>query len=139
MREHAEKEHPVFPGKEPAFVFRGECGGFPTTMPGIARVTGLSQADWLTLARISDWAAARLHKELDSLTWPQASALLQHYGMPSRILDFTGDLGLAFSFTGRGGNDLGRLAALPYVPCETGPMFEFFDHPWAERAQRQAA
>jgi hypothetical protein len=139
LREHAEKEHPVYPGMKPAFVFRGECGRFPTTMPSIARVTGLSRADRLTLAKISDWAAERLHEEREDLTWPQASALLQHYGMPSRIVDFTGDLALAFSFAGRGDSDVGRLAVLPYVPSETGPMFEFFDHPWAERAQRQAA
>jgi hypothetical protein len=138
LREHAEKEHPVHPGKEPAFVFRGECGRFPATMPSIARATGLSRADWLTLAKISDWAAERLHEER-GVTWPQASALLQHYGMPSRIVDFTGDLGLAFSFAGGGCSDVGRLAVLPYVPSETGPMFEFFDHPWAQRAQRQAA
>jgi hypothetical protein len=139
LREHAEQEHPVFPGKEPAFIFRGECGRFPTTTPSIARVRGLSKADVLTLAAIGDWVAARLHEEREDLTWPQACALLQHYGMPSRIVDFTGDLGRAFDFAGNGDSDVGRLAVLPYVPSATGPMFGFFDHPWAERAQRQAA
>lgn len=139
LREHAGKEHPVYPGEEPAFIFRGECGKFPATAPSIARVSGLSRAEVLRLAEISDWVAARLHEEREDLTWPQACAHLQHYGMPSRIVDFTGDLGRAFDFAGNGDSDVGRLAALPYVPSETGPMFKFFDHPWAERAQRQAA
>ncbi len=93
----------------------------------------------LTLAKISDWVAARLHEEREDLTWPQACAYLQHYGMPSRIVDFAGDLASAFAFAGDGDSDVGRLGVLPYVPSETGPMFKLFDHPWAERAQRQAA
>ncbi len=139
LREHAGKEHPTYPDEEPAFIFRGECGKFLTTTPSIARVSGLSRADVLRLAEISDWVAACLREEREDLTWPQACAQLQHYGMPSRIVDFTGDLGQAFVFAGNGDSDVGRLAALPYVPSETGPMFKFFNHPWAERAQRQGA
>ena len=126
LREHAEKEHPVYSGQEPAFIFRGECGKFPRTTPSIARVCGLSREDVLRLAEISDWVATRLHEEREDLTWPQACAYLQHYEMPSRIVDFTGDLGLAFVFAGRkDDSDVGRLAALPYVPSETGPMLSF--------------
>jgi len=139
LREHAARKHPAYPDREPAFIFRGECGRFPTTMPSIARVRGLSAADVLTLAKISDWVAALLHQEREDLTWPQAGACLQHYGMPSRIVDFTGDLASAFAFAGDGDSDVGRLGVLPYVPSETGPMIRLFDHPWAERAQRQAA
>jgi hypothetical protein len=138
LREHAPVEHPVYPGK-PAFIFRGECGRYETTTPSIARLNGLSRTDALTLAKISDWVATRLHEEREGLTPPRAFAHLQHYGMPSRIVDFTGDLGQAFVFAGMDGSDVGRLAVLPYVHSEAGPMFEFFDHPWAERAQRQAA
>ena len=136
-RAHPVKKHAEYPG--PAFIFRGECGQFPATMSSIARVPGLSPADTLTLAKISDWVAARLHEEREELTWPQACAILQHYGMPSRIVDFTGNLAEAFAFAGNGDSDVGRLGVLPYVPSETGPMFKFFDHPWADRAQRQAA
>jgi hypothetical protein len=59
--------------------------------------------------------------------------------MPSPIVDFPGELGRAFNFAGNGECDVGRLAVLPYVPSGTGPIFKFFDHPWAERAQRPAA
>jgi hypothetical protein len=102
-------------------------------------VLGLSRADVLTVATISDWVAAGLHDEREDLTWPQAFAYLQHYGMPSRIVDFTGDLTLAFAFAGYRDSDVGRLGVLPYVRGEIGPMFRLSDHPWAERAQRQAA
>jgi hypothetical protein len=139
LDEYAEKEHPVYPGQLPAFIFRGECGSYPSTKPSIARVHSLSAADLLKLAEISDWVAAQLHAEREDLTWPQACAQLQHYGMPSRIVDFTGDLGTAFAYAGSGAKSVGRLAVLPYVRSQTGPIFEFFDHPWAERAQRQAA
>jgi FRG domain-containing protein len=122
---NTQKAHPVYPGEEPAFIFRGECGKFPATTPSIARVSGLSRADVLTLAEISDWVASRLHEEREDLTWPQVCAHLQHYGMPSRIVDFTGDLGRAFDFAGNGGSDVGRLAALPYVPSETGPILHY--------------
>jgi FRG domain len=129
----------LYPGQEPAYVFRGECGEFPTTTARIARLGDLSQTDTFTVAKISDWVAAHLHEEREDLTWPRACALVQHYGMPSRVVDFSGDLGIAFDFAGKGDSAVGRLGVLPYVPSETGPMFKFFDHPWAERAQRQEA
>ena len=102
-------------------------------------MTGLSRADKFKLAEMSDWIADRFQKEREDQTLLQACAHVQHYGMPSRIVDFTGDLARAFEFAGDGDSDTGRLAVLPYVPSETGPMFRFSDHPWAERAQRQAA
>jgi hypothetical protein len=75
LSEYAEKEHPVYPGKEPAFIFRGENGMWPTTKPSIARVSGcLSAADVHTLAAISDWVAAHLHEEREELTRLQAAA-----------------------------------------------------------------
>jgi hypothetical protein len=93
----------------------------------------------LKLAEVSDWIAAGLHQEREDLSRQDAFALLQHYGMPSWIVDFTSDVGLAFAFAGHGKCDVGRLAVLSYVPKQAGPIVELFAHPWAERAQRQAA
>jgi hypothetical protein len=138
LDEYASKQNAAFPN-EPAFVFRGECGEFPTTKPSIARIQDLSRADKFRLAEISDWVALQLHREREELSLAQASVLLQHYGMPSCIVDFTGDLGKAIAFAGAKNSEIGRLAVVPYVHSETGPMFNFLDHPWAERAQRQAA
>jgi hypothetical protein len=140
LSEYAAKEHPLYPGKEPAFIFRGENGVWPTTKPSIARVTdGLTAMDARILAEMSDWAAARLQEELGDLTRVQAAAQMQHYGMPSSIVDFSGDLGQAVAFAGAGESDCGRLAVLPYKPIDAGPLVRLCDHPWAERAQRQAA
>jgi FRG domain-containing protein len=128
----------MHPREVPGYLFRGECGEYPTTTASIARLRehdGLSKADVVRLAEISDWVAARLREEREGLSWPDAFALLQHYGMPSRIVDFTGDLGLAFAFAAHGKSSIGRLAVVPYAPC----VLELFAHPWAERAQRQAA
>lgn len=137
----------VHPREVPRYVFRGECGEFETTMHSLARlrlkaVAGeceLSPADLLQLGKIVDWVAYQLSKRLDHLDWPGAFALLQHYGMPTRIVDFTGDLTLAFAFAAKGQSSIGRIAALPNRSTETLQVLEMFDHPWAERAQRQAA
>jgi hypothetical protein len=128
----------MYPREVPGYLFRGECGEYPTTTASIARLRerdGLSKADVVRLAEISDWIAARLREEREGLSWPDAFALLQHYGMPSRIVDFTGDLGLAFAFAAHGESSTGRLGVVPYAAC----VLELFTHPWAERAQRQAA
>jgi hypothetical protein len=128
----------LYPREVPGYLFRGECGQYPTTRASIARLRdceGLSKADVVRLAQISDWIAARIREEREDLSWPDAFALLQHYGMPSRIIDFTGDLGLAFAFAAYGKSLTGRLAVVPYSAC----VLELFAHPWAERAQRQAA
>lgn len=128
------------PREAPAFLFRGECGEYPATTASIARLQNrLCRADVLNLAEISDWIAATLHEEREDLSLPGAFALLQHYRMPSRIVDFTGDLGIAFAFAGCGEYAIGRLAVMPFLPGQPGPILELFAHPWAERAQRQAA
>jgi hypothetical protein len=128
------------PQEVPGFLFRGECGLFAATTASLARARdNLSIGDVRKLAEVSDWIAAGLHEEREGLSWHYAFALLQHYGMPSRIVDFTGDVGLALAFAGHGKYDVGRLAVLPYVPSPSGPIVELFAHPWAERAQRQAA
>ena len=150
LGEYAVKENPriyeqspcgvLYPREVPGFLFRGECGEYPTTMASIARARDhLSKADVLKLAEISDWIATGLREEREDLSWAEACALLQHYRMPSRIVDLTGDLGLAFAFAGHGKYAVGRLAVLPFLPDQAGPILELFAHPWAERAQRQAA
>lgn len=132
----------VYLREVPGCVFRGECGEYPTTKPSVARLPEcheLAKADVMKLAHMSDWIAARLREEREELSWAEACALLQHYGMPSRIVDFTGDLGLAFAFAAHGRHSTGRLAILPYAHGHRARMLELYAHPWAERAQRQAA
>jgi hypothetical protein len=137
----------LYPREVPRYLFRGEGGEFETTMHSLARLllqaeagtSGLSKADVAQLERINCWIAGRLCEGLDGLDRPSAFALLQHYGMPTRIVGFTRNLGLAFAFAAMGESSIGRMAVLPYASCHTVTLLELFAHPWAERAQRQAA
>src|SRR5262249_971308 len=126
----------------PAYLFRGECGEYDTTTSSAKRLrdgTQLSREDVAEVGRIIDWVAWHLHEERQDMDMPGAFALLQHYGLPSRIIDFTGHLGLAFAFAAIGKSSIGRLAVLPYAGSQTAQVLELFAHPWAERAQRQKA
>jgi hypothetical protein len=137
----------VYPRELPSHLFRGECGQFENTthslerlrIPAEAGECQLSKADVAQLGTIIDWIACRLREGLDSLDWPSAFALLQHYHLPTRIVDFTGRLDVAFAFAAIGESSTGRLAVLPYASCQPTQVLELFAHPWAERAQRQAA
>jgi hypothetical protein len=92
------------------------------------------------VAKLVDWIAERLLADREDLDWCTAYAFIQHYGLPTRIIDFTGHLGLAFAFAVHGHSAVGRLAVMPYRPPTSPPLaVELYAHPWAERAQRQAA
>jgi hypothetical protein len=137
----------VYPRERPRYLFRGECGKFDTTMDSARRLQAevlkgefqLPNMDVVQLGKLIAWLGARLCMRLDGLDRAGAVALLQHYGLPSRVVDLTGDLGVAFTFAATGKYSTGRVAVVPYPPCQTVRVLELFGHPWAERAQRQAA
>jgi hypothetical protein len=137
----------VYPRELPRFLFRGECGDFETTTDSARRLQAaalthgfrLSPADLVKLGKLIICLANRLCQEPYSLDRLGAVALLQHYGLPSRIVDFTGNLGLAFAFAATGKSSTGRVAVMPYASCQTVRFLELNANPWAERAQRQAA
>lgn len=79
-----------------------------------------------------------VHSETYALNEHQAYGLLQHYRLPTTIIDFTGDLTNAFVFAAAGRSTVGRLAVLD-LPKALERVIDFTDHPWAERALRQAA
>jgi hypothetical protein len=68
-----------------------------------------------------------------------AYGLLQHYGMPTAIVDFTGDGGKAFTFAASGEASIGRIAQLTLPEVTRATVVDFSGHPWAQRAQLQAA
>jgi hypothetical protein len=63
---HIWEERPsglIYSKEVPGFLFRGECGLYPTTTPSVARLRNcqqLSKAEVMQLAEISDWIAAHL-------------------------------------------------------------------------------
>jgi hypothetical protein len=83
---HTWEERPsglIYSKEVPGFLFRGECGLYPTTTPSVARLRNCRQllkAEVMQLAQISDWIAAHLCEEREGLNREQAFALLQHYG-----------------------------------------------------------
>jgi hypothetical protein len=137
----------VAPQEVPSRLFRGECGTFETTVSSLHRSTiatlhdgrRLCISDLQTLKElIPDLAASFVRNETYALDEHQAYGLLQHYGVPTTIIDFTGDLTNAFAFAAAGSSTVGRLAVLD-LPKALDRVIDFTDHSWAERAQRQAA
>jgi hypothetical protein len=130
------------------YLFRGECGEYPTTTGAIPRTSTyaladgrhLSFEDQESLRRMIPTLADRFIRDDYSLSEHQAYGLLQHYGMPTPMIDFTGDLGVAFAFAAAGTSSIGRIAALPMrLAGSQSLVTDLWSHPWAERPQRQAA
>jgi hypothetical protein len=137
----------VVPRDVPRYLFRGENGRFDTTVSSIHRSETfairdgrrLSVSDLRTLqGLISCLALHFVNNKTYSLNERQAYGLLQHYGLPTTIMDFTGDLTNAFAFAASGVSSVGRVAVLTLPGC-LERVTDLTDHPWAERAQRQAA
>ena len=73
-----------------------------------------------------------------------ALGLLQYYGLPTAVLDFTNALQSAFAFAGFGDTNVGRVAVLSVKQYLWGGrggfgLVDMSRHKWAERAQRQDA
>ena len=137
----------VVPREVPRYVFRGENGSFATTVSSAHRSDfgnlkeggRLSPSDLKTLTHLLPYLVDHfVRNETYSLTEPQAHGLLQHYGLPTTVIDFTGDLTNAFAFAASGVHAVGMVAVLTLPNC-LERVVDFTDHPWAERAQRQGA
>jgi len=137
----------AYPRELPRYLYRGECGSYPTTMDGGRRFElesakdgfQLSPIDVTNLGKLIFDLSIRFTQDPYGLDKASAWALLQHYGLPTRIVDFTAHLGHAFTFAAAKLEQTGRVAVMPRVPSKAVQVVEFFAHHWAERAQRQAA
>ncbi len=137
----------TYPRELPRYLFRGECGDFPTTMDTCRRLQeaalsggfSLSPADVIRLGKLIFDLMDRLFRNFDGLDRTAAMAQLQHYGLPTRIVDFTAALDFAFAFAAVEAASVGRVAVMPRRPSQTVRVVDFMAHPWAERAQRQLA
>ena len=134
----------LLPRDGPPFIFRGECGGFETTVASKSR-----PQTFLNLSQEDIWAWDRLFRALCkrfmlaydyNLNELQAKALLQHYGLPTELIDFTWRGGHAMAFAGAGDAEFGRICVMPIGQKAASPLLaDFSGHPWAHRAQRQRA
>jgi hypothetical protein len=124
------------------FVFRGECGLFPETRSSLGRVLHerlLSELDRRELQRLSSaliWRFGCQDTEDYNLDPISATVLLQHYGFPTNLVDFTGNASVAFAFASASESECGRICVIPRNP---DIVLRFWDNPWCDRAQRQAA
>ena len=129
----------------PRFLFRGECGDFQNTKSVIYRPSTyalrkngrrLSPPDVDLIP-----ALARRFTEADySVEEHHSIGLLQHYGLPTSIVDFTIDLDTAFAFATAGNSTIGRIAVMPmWTSVRKCRVIDLTDHRWAERPRRQLA
>src|ERR1700733_1759692 len=135
--------------RRPRFLFRGEPGLFAETKPSAGRMdtwhphngARLSAEARLIFPKLSDWVHRALTAPSYKLSDFEAIPVLQHYGLPTIMLDLTGDPGVAMAFAiGSGSNGSGRIAVMPTKLSPNGvSIVELRDHVWAVRAQRQHA
>jgi hypothetical protein len=70
----------------------------------------------------------------------QALGLLQHYGLPTRFIDFSWQAGIATAFAAAGDAGIGRICVMPVGLGTHHPLIaDLSAHPWAHRAQAQHA
>ena len=136
----------LYPRELPSYLFRGECGDFETTTDGARRLRGevlagefrLSNMDAVELAKLVCSLGKRLYREPFGLDRMGAVGLLQHYRLPTRMVDFTANLNYALAFAVIGTSSTGRVAVMPRAQ-QSVRIVDLMAHPWAERAQRQGA
>ncbi len=139
----------LIPEETPKYLFRGECGDFESTKAGRSRPetyrlkngTPLSHLDeqklHFLIRDVEDRFTARNDYALDER---QAVGLVQHYGLPTEIVDFSGNLGCAFAFAASDNSDVGRVAVAPARSISAlGKLVDLSNHPRADRPCRQAA
>ena len=135
------------PQRVPPYLFRGECGDFATTVAAIHRPQTyrlrngelLAPSDRERLLELITQTVRRFAEDDYALEDRYAIGLMQHYGLPTCVVDFTAHLGYAFSFAAAGRSDLGRVGVLPLRRLPKDRVVDLTDHPWAERPRRQQA
>jgi hypothetical protein len=130
----------LVPDVAPQYVFRGECGDFSTTLSSAHRPsTNDAAVPDQELVQLTESLIWRLQCDDFKLDRQGALALLQHYGFPTTIIDFTGHLGYAFAFASKNPCPVARVAVMPRKLVSPARVIDLTEHEWAERARRQAA
>lgn len=137
----------LVPREIPKYLFRGECGDFPTTVSSAGRPATYAveiggreiPLPVLELLRITDALIWRFQEPDYNLDNRSAIGLLQHYGFPTTIIDFTKSLEHAFAFAAREACSVARVAVMPLAMDGPARVIDMSVHAWAERPRRQAA
>ncbi len=134
----------LLPRDGPPFIYRGERGDFETTVASKSRpgaFEGLSSEDITAFYRLFRELCKRFMLNYDyGLNEDLAKALLQHHGLPTDLIDFTWQGGLAMAFAAAHGTEVGRICIMPIGQDARAPQLaDLSRHPWAHRAQMQKA
>jgi hypothetical protein len=141
---------PIIPVDAPHYLFRGEGGIYETTTCSVSRPETYALKDGRFLSGSDRWKVGKLIDDLAqrfvdkqdyNLDRPRAYGLLQHYHLPTKIIDFTGTLQVAMAFAGSGTCDVARLAVMPMPRPSPGviEVVNFTAHPWTMRPRWQTA
>lgn len=129
--------------KVPVFLFRGESSTYPTSIALMQRIKSDIKLP-LETRKALEAIANKLDAELQSflnLTPMLSAGFLQHYGIPTELLDLTSDLDVAAFFASY--NEIGRDGLICVLPTEAisnkSIIIDLTQHPTAERPRRQSA
>jgi hypothetical protein len=137
----------VVSSEAPAYLFRGENGQYRETVAAVSRSQSYALPDGRPLSQ-SDMEYLRhlmlgLHQGFKddgySLADHAATGLLQHYGLPTFMIDFTAHVGHALTFAATGKHDIARIAVVPGRFRDSAEAFvvDLRKHEWVERPRRQ--
>jgi hypothetical protein len=128
--------------RAPKYLYRGECGIFPTTESSLTRLKGsgrLDASEQKTLQQIHDALLVRFRqKDYGNSEW-NSEGLLEHYGIPTEVINFSSALDAVGAFAASRESERGRICTLTRAIGRDAAIVEYADHPWAERAVRQKA
>lgn len=132
----------IVPHRAPKYLYRGECGLFETTESSLTRLERsgfLDETERECLRKIREALLWRFRREDYGNTEWNAKGLLQHYGIPTEILDFSSSLEVAAAFAISKMSTRGRICIVTKPIGVEAATIEYTNHPWAERALRQKA
>jgi hypothetical protein len=129
------------PCQAPRYLYRGEGRCFDSTRSSIDRLRAGPDSDIAAeIEELAGWVMAFTAHDLE-LEEVGAHALLQHYGLPTELFDFTSNLGVAATFASEGPRDgEGYIGVLDLtVAIRQATIFNLTVLELAERAIRQGA
>jgi len=106
---------------DPAWLFRGEPNCYPHTSCGMYRLITRNHAEDGKTAFFDDVIAAMVDfegiylEQFEDELGPEAAGFLQHYGVPTDLLDFACSLTVAASFAFDGGKQMENDGAIAVV------------------------
>ena len=130
------------PASAPRYLYRGECGLYPETECGHVRFcksTALNSQEMDVFQNIVTNLRQVFTHDDYGISEEESEGLLEHYEIPTSVINFSSSLEVATAFAAAGGSSHGRICILTKPYHGAAHTWDFRKHPWAERASRQEA